>query len=152
MLDMQVQSPVWEDSLKEEVATYSRTLAWKIPWMEEPDRLQSMGVTKSLSMNTNIQFVDFKYQYIHSVVQPSPQSTSRTFPSSLTENLLNNHLIPTNHSQTINKPQVPGDFYFLFSMNIQYLSFCSGLFHSACFLRFIHFAAYIRIPLFFKAE
>ena len=27
----------------EEMATYSSTIAWKIPWMEEPDRLQSMG-------------------------------------------------------------------------------------------------------------
>ena len=26
------------------MATHSRTLAWKIPWMEEPDRLQSMGL------------------------------------------------------------------------------------------------------------
>ena len=26
----------WEDSLEKEMATHSRTLAWKIPWMEEP--------------------------------------------------------------------------------------------------------------------
>ena len=32
----------WEDPLK--MATYSSTLAWKIPWMEEPGRLQSMGL------------------------------------------------------------------------------------------------------------
>ena len=29
--------------LLEEMAIYSSTLAWKIPWMEEPGRLQSMG-------------------------------------------------------------------------------------------------------------
>ena len=29
------------------MATHSSTVAWKIPWMEEPGRLQSMGVTKS---------------------------------------------------------------------------------------------------------
>ena len=29
------------------MATHSSTLAWKIPWTEEPGRLQSMGVTKS---------------------------------------------------------------------------------------------------------
>ena len=34
-----------EDPLEKELATYSSTLAWKIPWMEEPDRLQ--GVAKS---------------------------------------------------------------------------------------------------------
>ena len=32
-----------EDPLEEEMATHSRTLAWKIPWTEEPGRLQSMG-------------------------------------------------------------------------------------------------------------
>ena len=32
-----------EDSLEKELATHSSTLAWKIPWMEEPGRLQSMG-------------------------------------------------------------------------------------------------------------
>ena len=29
--------------LEKEMATHSSTLAWKIPWMEEPDELQSMG-------------------------------------------------------------------------------------------------------------
>ena len=30
-------------SLEKEMATHSSTLAWKIPWMDEPGRLQSMG-------------------------------------------------------------------------------------------------------------
>ena len=33
----------WEDPLEKEMVTHSSTLAWKIPWMEEPGRLQSMG-------------------------------------------------------------------------------------------------------------
>ena len=33
----------WEDPLEKEIATHSSTLAWKIPWMEKPSRLQSMG-------------------------------------------------------------------------------------------------------------
>ena len=33
----------WEDPLKKEMATHFSTLAWKIPWTEEPGRLQSMG-------------------------------------------------------------------------------------------------------------
>ena len=44
MLTMQetwVQSLSWEDPLEEDMATHSRILAWKIPWMEEPGRLQS---------------------------------------------------------------------------------------------------------------
>ena len=36
----------WEDPLEKEVATHSSTLAWKIPWMEEPGRLQSMGMQR----------------------------------------------------------------------------------------------------------
>ena len=38
-----VQSLGREDPLEKEIATHSSTLAWKIPWMEEPDRLQSTG-------------------------------------------------------------------------------------------------------------
>ena len=33
----------WKDPLKKEMATHSNILAWRIPWTEEPDRLQSMG-------------------------------------------------------------------------------------------------------------
>ena len=35
-----------EDLLEKEMATHSSTLAWKIPWMEEPGRLQSMGLQR----------------------------------------------------------------------------------------------------------
>ena len=38
-----VQSLGQENPLEEEMATHSSTLAWKIPWMEEPGRLQLMG-------------------------------------------------------------------------------------------------------------
>ena len=40
---MRVQSLVWEDSLEKEMAAHSSILAWRIPWTEEPGRLQSMG-------------------------------------------------------------------------------------------------------------
>ena len=40
----QVQSLGWEVPLEKEKATHSSTLAWKIPWTEEPGRLQSMGL------------------------------------------------------------------------------------------------------------
>ena len=33
----------WEDPLEKEIATHSSILAWRIPWREEPGRLQSMG-------------------------------------------------------------------------------------------------------------
>ena len=43
MWDTRVQSLGWEDLLEKEMATHSSMLAWKIPWMEERGRLQSMG-------------------------------------------------------------------------------------------------------------
>ena len=46
MREMQVQSLGWEDPLEKEMETHSSTLAWKIPWMEELGRLQSMGLQR----------------------------------------------------------------------------------------------------------
>ena len=43
MRETQVQSLGQEDPLEKDMAPHSSTLAWKIPWMEEPGRLQSMG-------------------------------------------------------------------------------------------------------------
>ena len=43
MQETRVQSLSREGPLEKEAATPSNTLAWKIPWMEEPGRLQSMG-------------------------------------------------------------------------------------------------------------
>ena len=45
--ETQVQSLGWEDTLEKEMTTHSSTLAWKIPWTEEPGRLQSMGLQRS---------------------------------------------------------------------------------------------------------
>ena len=42
MRETQVQSLVWEDPLEKEMAIHSSTIAWKIPWTEEPGRLPSM--------------------------------------------------------------------------------------------------------------
>ena len=42
----ETQQGPWEDPLEKEVATCSSIPAWRIPWTEEPGRLQSMGVTK----------------------------------------------------------------------------------------------------------
>jgi len=36
----------WEDPLEKEMAIHSSTIAWKIPWTEEPGRLQSMGLQR----------------------------------------------------------------------------------------------------------
>ena len=46
MRETWVQSLGWEDALEKEMATHSSTLAWKIPWTEEPGRLQPIGLQR----------------------------------------------------------------------------------------------------------
>ena len=46
MLETQVRYMGQEDPLEKEMVTHSGTLAWKIPWTEEPDSLQSMGLQR----------------------------------------------------------------------------------------------------------
>ena len=43
MRETWVRSLAWEDPLEKEIATHFSTLVWKIPWTEEPGRLQTMG-------------------------------------------------------------------------------------------------------------
>ena len=43
MQETRVRSLGQEDPLEKEMAAHSSTTAWRIPWMEEPGRLQSMG-------------------------------------------------------------------------------------------------------------
>ena len=43
MRETRIQPLGWEDPLEKEMAARSSTLAWKIPWTEEPGGLQSMG-------------------------------------------------------------------------------------------------------------
>ena len=47
MQETQVQFLGREDPLEKEMATHSSILAWRIPWTEEPDGLQSMGLQES---------------------------------------------------------------------------------------------------------
>jgi len=46
MQETRVQSLGWEDPLKKEMAIHFSTIAWKIPWTEEPGRLQSIGLQR----------------------------------------------------------------------------------------------------------
>ena len=47
MQETQVRSLGWEDPLEKEMADHSSILAWRIPWTEEPSRLQSMALQES---------------------------------------------------------------------------------------------------------
>ena len=54
MQEIWIQSLGQEDPLEKEMATHSSTLAWKIPWMEEPGRLHTVhGITKSQTRLSN---------------------------------------------------------------------------------------------------
>ena len=46
MQETWVQSPGQEDPLEKGMATHSSILAWRIPWIEEPDGLQSIGLQR----------------------------------------------------------------------------------------------------------
>ena len=46
MQEARVLSLGWEDPLQEEMAAHSSILAWRIPWTEEPGKLQSMGLQR----------------------------------------------------------------------------------------------------------
>ena len=50
MRETRVQSLGWKDPLEKEMAIHSRTIAWKIPWIEEPGRLQPMGSQRVYSL------------------------------------------------------------------------------------------------------
>ena len=62
--------PGWEDPLEEGMAVYSSILAWRIPWTEEPDRLQSISLHNiylysiSQASKTNFNVInDFSYKH-----------------------------------------------------------------------------------------
>ena len=64
MQETWVQSLGREDLLQKEMATHSCILAWKIPWMEEPVRLQSMG----LQSWTWLRHFSFTFFFFHAIV------------------------------------------------------------------------------------
>ena len=61
MQETWVQFLGWEDTLEKEMATHSSILAWRIPWTEEPGRLQSMG---SQELDTTYQLNTSTISYI----------------------------------------------------------------------------------------
>ena len=60
MQETRVLSLGREVPLEKEMATHSNILAWKIPWMEEPGRLQSMG---SLRVGTRLSDFTFTFHF-----------------------------------------------------------------------------------------
>ena len=64
MRETWIQSLGQEDPLEKEMATNSSTLAWRIPWREEPGRLPVHGVAKSGTRLSDFTFT-FIYIYIN---------------------------------------------------------------------------------------
>ena len=71
------ETRVWflgrEDPLEKEMAIHSITLAWKIPWTEEPDRLQSMG-SQRVGHNWETSLSLFTFMHWNRKWQPTPVS------------------------------------------------------------------------------
>ena len=59
MWETRVQSLGWEDPLEKGMTTHSSILAWRIPWTEEPGRLQSVGSQSQAEQMTHT------YTHIH---------------------------------------------------------------------------------------
>ena len=78
MHEIWVQSLDRENPLEKEMATHSSTLAWKIPWTEEPGRLQSMG-SQSRTRLSDFTFTLFS---IAAVLVCIPTNSVRGFPFS----------------------------------------------------------------------
>ena len=68
MQETQVQCLGWENPLKKGMATHSSILVWRIPWTEEPGRLQSTGrkesdTTELLTLLLSIRFKFIEHHY-----------------------------------------------------------------------------------------
>ena len=53
------------------MATYSSTLAWKIPWTEEPGRLQSVGSQRVVLYSRSLLIIYFIYSSMHQLIPNS---------------------------------------------------------------------------------
>ena len=77
MQETQVQSLGQEDLLEKEMATHASILAWKIPWTEEPGRLQSMGkqrVGHNWATSFHFHFMLLNQSWVH---LPTSSETNR---------------------------------------------------------------------------
>ena len=86
MLETRVRFLGREDPVKKEMAIHSSTLAGKIPWTEEPDRLQSMGLPRvghdsATSLTHSIQ--EMQEMWVRSLGQEDPLEEGMAIHSSI---------------------------------------------------------------------
>ena len=90
----QVQSLGWEDPLEKGMATHSCILAWRIPWTEEPGRLQSMGsqrVRHDWATNTYLT----PYSLVAQMIKNTPEMPETRVRSLGLEDTLEKEWLPT---------------------------------------------------------
>ena len=117
MWETWVQSLGWEDLLEKEMATHSNILAWRIPWMEEPGRLQSTGSQRvGHDWATSLSFTFFVRPYglwpsrssVHLILQAGIlEWVPRPFSRESSTSGLNLHLICLLHGQVNSSPLAP---------------------------------------------
>ena len=82
MQETQVPSLGWEDPLEKGMAAHSSILAWRIPWTEEPGRLQSMGPKESDTTNNHLKramcFTQFTDSNVNLVANKQMKRCSRS--------------------------------------------------------------------------
>ena len=97
MWETRVRSLGGEYPLEKEIANHFSTLAWKIPWMEEPGRLQSMG-SQSRTWLSDFTFLSFLYLFLQMWSFTSSPSSCLVYSCSLSDSLLFFFLILLDYS------------------------------------------------------
>ena len=89
--ETRVRTLGWEDPLGKEMAIHSRTIAWKIPWTEEPGRLQPMGSQRvghdwATSLHsTSLHFAQTHVHWVSDAIHPSHPLFSPSLPLNLAQ-------------------------------------------------------------------
>ena len=69
MQESWIRSLGWEYPLEKEMVTHSSILAWKIPWMEEPGTLQSMGLLRVRHDNKREDSIHGHHQMVNTEIR-----------------------------------------------------------------------------------
>ena len=67
-IKMWVQSLDWEDPLEEGMATHSSVLTWRMPWTEEPGRIQSMGSQRVEHDQSDLAQIQCLYKFLTEIM------------------------------------------------------------------------------------
>ena len=82
--ETQVRPLGWEDPLEKEMATHSNILAWRIPWTEEPGRLQSVGSQSQTRLSDFMHSLIWRLScFSHGWLFVTPWTAARQAPLSM---------------------------------------------------------------------